>query len=115
MKICLERTGGIACFAKPLGGTVEVDDLPEALANEAKKLLQPKLLSKAAAPPPAGAGQRVDRQEIKVGIWQGGRYHEFHLNEENPDTDLFDLCNEIVNELVRCQIARRSDGGSARD
>ena len=107
MKIRLERTGGIANFAKPLGGIVEVDDLPTELANEAKEMLTPESLRESVARTGGiGDAQSVDRQEIKVGIWQDGEYHEFNLQEQSADADVFDLCNELVNELVRSQLAR---------
>ena len=109
MKICLKQTGGIAAFAKPLGGTVEVDELPEALANEAKRMLRPDVLHKAAtAPGQRSKSQGVDQQEIKVGIWQNDKYREFILKEENTDPELFDLCSDIIHELVRRQIDKRS-------
>ena len=78
-------------------------------------MLTPEQLGKASAAQSRDISRSVDQQEIKVGIWQGDRYQEFNLKEESPDTDLFDLCNEIVNELVRAQVAKRSDEKPAPD
>ena len=111
MRLRVERTGGIAAFANPLGGEVEVGELPEPLAREARDALTPdRLRERGRSAPKRRSGARVDGETITVRVSEGDESHEFAINDDDPDVDLFDLCNAIVNELVRSQIAEGTSG-----
>lgn len=105
MKLRVERTGGIGAFAKPLGGEVELEELPESLAAEVREVLTPAVLrERSRARRPESSGDRVEGQTIRVQAWEHDESHEFTITDDDPDADLFDVCNAIVNELVRREI-----------
>ena len=105
MKLRVERTGGIGAFAKPLGGEVELDDLPEPLAAEVREMFTPdRLRVRSRHGRLEWSGDRVESQTITVHTWEHDEAHEFAITDDDSDTDLFDVCNAIVNELVRREI-----------
>lgn len=114
MRLRVERTGGIAAFAKPLGGEVEVDELPEPLASEVRDALTPdKVRGRVGSVPEPRPSSRVDGETITVRVSEGDDSLGFAIGDDDPDVDLFDLCNAIVNELVRSQFAEATSTGSS--
>jgi putative hydrolase of the HAD superfamily len=105
LKLRVERVGGIGAFAKPLGGEVELDDLPDSLAADVRETFTPDLLrERSRAARPESSKDRVEGQTITVRVWEHDESAEFSITDDDPDVDLFDLSNAIVNELVRRQV-----------
>ena len=102
-RIEVKRTGGLVAFGKPLGGMVSINDLPAELAAQAKTLLQPKSLQRNFQRNLNMHSGAADFQQIQLKIWEGEELFEFEVSESLAD--VFDVCNEIVNEITRQKIA----------
>ena len=105
MEIKVTREGGIAYFPNPIGGTIVLNELPDSLRAEAQKMFVDEILNSV----PKGQTQDLligkESQTISLTISEQGKISTYTIDESN--VDLFELCNEIVNEIVRREIGSR--------
>ena len=102
MKIHLQSSGGLANIQ--LAGSIDTDDLPDALAKKAASLLTPeRLRSAAAAPNPLAC----DARQMTVGLIGGADSSQFELDETSADADVWATCEELLREIIRRKMQER--------
>lgn len=104
MKLFVKRSGGFANIG-PIQGELDTEELPPDLAEEVNRLINPIVLKKRGKQNPL----MVDGQQISVGFRSSddGKYQQYEIDESSADPELFDLCNELVNQVVKNSLTNR--------
>jgi len=96
MRVSFECDGGLADFR--IEGMIETADLGPEAAERAERLLRPdKLREKRGTRHPHTRDLRV----YFVGFREGQGYSEFRVEEGTATTEVLDLMEELVVEVVR--------------
>ncbi len=106
MKIFIKRSGGLANIG-PIQGELDTAELMPDLAQEVSRLI--KLVSS------GKAGKKnlfmADGQQISVGFRPSDSdkdpYLEYEIDESSVDPELFGICNELANQVVKNSLTRR--------
>ena len=98
MKLFVKRSGGFANVG-PIQGELDTEELPPDLAEKVNRFIKPTVLATRGKTSPL----MVDGQQISVGFRSSddGTYQEYEIDESCANPELLDLCNELVNEMVR--------------
>ena len=100
----MKRSGGFANIG-PIQGELDTEELPPDLAEEVNRFINPTVLKKTGKQNPL----MVDGQQISVGFRSSddGKYQQYEIDESSADPELFDLCNELVNQVVKNSLTNR--------
>ena len=109
MKIFVKRSGGFANIG-PIQGKLDTLELPSELAQEVDRLIKHATLKKAGRKNPF----MTDGQQISVGFRSSDedQYREYEIDESSADPELFEVCNELVNQVVKNSLTKRAIGAS---
>lgn len=97
MKISVKRSGGFANIT--IKGEIDTKELPVDLAKKVEKTIKPSVLEKKDKDAPV----MNDAQQISIGFESAkhGEYKEYEIDEATADPEVFDVVNELVNQMVK--------------
>lgn len=102
MKIFVKRSGGFANIR--IQGELDTSELPPDLAQKVDRLIKPSTLNKVGKKNPFMA----DGQQISIGFRSSDKepYQEYEIDESSADPELYDVCNELANQVVQNSLTR---------
>ena len=95
MKLFLKSSGGFGNLQ--IQGTLDTDQLPEALAEKVRTVLTPEQLS---APHPRDTRAWADATQYEIDLMLDSGTQKFHIDDATAPPQVLDTVQELIQEII---------------